>query len=58
MPLSRPVSNVRAAAVEEDGVPFPEKFAELRAKLEAQLTDGEKLGAVIREKLDGVIADG
>ena len=47
---------VGAAAVEDDGVPFPEKFAELRAKLEAQLAEGETLGAVIREKLDGVIA--
>ncbi|EIC20148.1 class I SAM-dependent DNA methyltransferase [Thiorhodovibrio frisius] len=49
---------VGAAAVEDDGVPFPEKFAELRAKLETQLAEGEKLGAVIREKLDGVVVDG
>lgn len=58
MSLSRPVCNVRTAAVEEDGVPFPEKFAELRARLEAQLAEGEKLGAVIRERLDGVVAGG
>jgi type I restriction enzyme M protein len=48
---------VGAAAVEDDGVPFQEKFAELRAKLEAQLAEGEKLGTVIREKLDGVVID-
>jgi type I restriction enzyme M protein len=47
---------VGAAAVEDDGVPFLEKFAALRAKLETQLAEGETLGAVIREKLDGVIA--
>ncbi|WPL16077.1 Type I restriction-modification system methyltransferase subunit [Thiorhodovibrio winogradskyi] len=47
---------VGAAVVEDDGVPFAEKFAELRAKLEAQLAEGEKLGAVIREKFDGVVA--
>jgi len=48
---------VGAAAVEDDGVPFPDKFAELRAKLETQLGEGEQLGAVIREKLAGVVAD-
>lgn len=47
MPLSRPVCNVRAAAVEGDGVPFPEKFAELRSKLERQFPEGERLDAVI-----------
>jgi hypothetical protein len=49
---------VGAAAVEDDGVPFPEKFAALRAKLEGQLEEGEKRGPVIREKLDGVVVDG
>jgi type I restriction enzyme M protein len=47
---------VEAAAVEEDDVPFVERFAALRETLEAQLAEGEKLGAVIREKLDAVIA--
>jgi type I restriction enzyme M protein len=47
---------VGAAAVEEDDVPFVERFAALRETLEAQLAEGEKLGAVIREKLDAVIA--
>jgi type I restriction enzyme M protein len=46
---------VGAAAVEEDEVPFDERFAALRATLEAQLAEGEKLGAVIREKLARVI---
>jgi type I restriction enzyme M protein len=35
---------VGAAAVEDDGVPFPEKFAELRAKLETQLAEGGSWG--------------
>ena len=46
---------VGAAAVEEDDVPFAERFADLRATLEAQLAEGETLGAVIRERLDGVV---
>ena len=45
---------VGAAAVEEDDVPFVERFAALRETLETQLAEGEKLGAVIREKLAGV----
>ncbi len=48
---------VGAAAVEEDDVPFEERFAALRTKLEGQLDAGEKLGAVIREKLEGVGID-
>ncbi|MTW20769.1 type I restriction-modification system subunit M [Allochromatium palmeri] len=46
---------VGAAAVEEDEVPFVERFAALRETLETQLAEGEKLGAVIREKLARVI---
>jgi len=49
---------VGAAAVEEDDVPFEERFAALRSKLDEQLVEGERLGAVIREKLAGVMADG
>jgi type I restriction enzyme M protein len=49
---------VGAAAVEEDEVPFEERFAALRAKLEGQLAEGVTLGAVIREKLEGVVVDG
>lgn len=49
---------VGAAAVEDDGVPFPERFAELKAKLDEQLAEGEALGALIRERLEGVVIDG
>lgn len=39
-----------------DGVGcLQERFAALRTTLETQLAEGEKLGAVIREKLDGVV---
>lgn len=49
---------VGAAAVEDDGTPFPERFAQLKAKLDEQLAEGEELGASIRAKLEGVSADG
>ena len=35
-----------------------EQFVALRAKLESQLTQLEKLGAVIQAKLEGVVDDG
>ncbi len=42
---------VGAAEVEDDGVPFPERFAELQAKLETQFAEADTLTATIREKL-------
>ena len=44
---------VGAADVEDDDVPFAERFAALRAKLEEQFAEGEKLTATIRQKLGG-----
>jgi len=49
---------VGVAAAEEDDVPFPERFAALKEKLDKQLTEGEKLGALIQTKLEGVIVSG
>ena len=49
---------VGAAAVEDDGTPFPERFAELKAKLDEQLAEGEELGALIQMKLEGVVVSG
>ena len=45
---------VGAADVEDDGVPFPERFAALRATLEEQFAESERLTAVIRDKLASV----
>jgi len=42
---------VGAEAVEDDGEPFPEKFARLRQQLEEQFAEGAKLEAQIRENL-------
>ena len=49
---------VGAAAVEDDATPFSERFAELKARLDEQLAEGEELGALIRARLDGVLVDG
>jgi type I restriction enzyme M protein len=49
---------VGAAAEDEAAVPFEERFAELRAKLNQQLAQGEELGALIQAKLAGVVDDG
>ena len=46
------------ADVEDDDVPFPERFAALRAKLEEQFAEAEKLTAIIRTRLAGVGVDG
>ncbi|WP_367268157.1 type I restriction-modification system subunit M [uncultured Thiohalocapsa sp.] len=46
---------VGAAAVEDDGAPFSERLAELKAKLDEQLAEGEELGALIQAKLEGVV---
>jgi type I restriction enzyme M protein len=49
---------VGAAAAEEDDVPFVERFAALKEKLDEQLAQGEELGALIQAKLEGVVVDG
>lgn len=46
---------VGAAAVEEDDVPFAERFAALNAKLEEQFAKSDELTATIRERLKAVI---
>jgi type I restriction enzyme M protein len=48
---------VGAAEVEDDGVPFAEKFAVLREKLEAQFAEGRALEARIANVLRGVLGD-
>ncbi|MBM9616638.1 SAM-dependent DNA methyltransferase [Desulfobulbus rhabdoformis] len=45
---------VGAAEIEDDGIPFEEKMAELSKTLYAQMAEGEKLDAVIRENLAGL----
>ena len=45
---------VGAAAVEDDGVPFEERFAELRKTLAGQFAEAEKLTELIQRKLDEV----
>ena len=42
---------VGAAAVEDDGVPFEEKFAALRDKLAEQMAEGDRLNAEITKNL-------
>ncbi|MXP14510.1 N-6 DNA methylase [Altererythrobacter confluentis] len=46
---------VGAEAAEEQDVPFPERFAALQATLEEQFDESERLTAVIRGKLAGVL---
>lgn len=45
---------VGAEEAEGDGVPFAERFAGLRAKLEQQFTEADELAAAIRSRLAGV----
>jgi type I restriction enzyme M protein len=45
---------VGAAEADEDDVPFAERFAALRAKLEEQFAEAEKFTAAIRDRLSGV----
>ncbi len=45
---------VGAAEAEEDDVPFEERFAVLKAKLEEQFAEGRKIEAIIQAKLEGV----
>lgn len=49
---------VGAADIEEDAVPFAERFAALQETLDAEFALGEELAAMIRQKLAGVLADG
>jgi type I restriction enzyme M protein len=49
---------VGAADVEDDDVPFAERFATLKAELEAQFSEADKLTATIRAKLAEVGVDG
>ena len=49
---------VGAADVEDDDVPFVERFAALRTKLEEHFTEADKLTTTIRAKLAGVGGDG
>ena len=49
---------VGAEAEEDDGIPFEEKFAELRAKLTEQFAEGRDLEARIEAALEGVREDG
>jgi len=44
---------VGAAAVEDDGVPFEDKFAALRARLEGQFEEGQAIESQIRMFLTG-----
>jgi len=42
---------VGAAAIEDDGTPFSERFARLKAKLDEQFAEGEELEARIQAQL-------
>jgi type I restriction enzyme M protein len=49
---------VGAADVEDDDVTFAERFVALKAKLEEQFAEGDRLTAMIRSKLAGLSTDG
>ena len=46
---------VGAAALEDDGVPFEERFAELRATLAVQFSDAAELNDRIQKKLEWIV---
>ena len=46
---------VGTEAIKDDGVPFGQRFAELRAKLDGQFAEDEDLTATIRARLAGVV---
>jgi type I restriction enzyme M protein len=48
---------VGAADIEDDDMPFAERFAALQARLEEQFEEAEKLTATIRARLLGVGAN-
>jgi type I restriction enzyme M protein len=47
---------VGAEETEDDDEPFPERFATLKARLEEQFAQGNRLTAAIRAKLTGVVS--
>ena len=49
---------VGAAAVEDDDVPFEERFAELRETLAEQFAEAEQLSTIIHAKLEGISSNG
>jgi type I restriction enzyme M protein len=49
---------VGAADLEDDDVPFPERFAALTEKLQDQFAEGDALTAMIQSKLAGVRVNG
>jgi type I restriction enzyme M protein len=49
---------VGAADIEDDDVPFLERFDSLRAKLDKQFAKADELTAIIRAKLGGVVING
>ena len=48
---------VGSEAEEDDGVSFEERFGELRAKLDEQFNESDRLTELIREKLTMVVSD-
>jgi len=48
---------VGAADVEDDDIPFPERFAALQAQLDERFAESDRLTAAIRTRLAGVLAD-
>ena len=51
-----PGRHVGAEYVEDDGVSFAERFADLRAKLDERFRESEQLTATIRERPGRVIS--
>lgn len=49
---------VGVETADDDTTPFPERFAALRAELENQFADSQRLNGVIRGRLAGVAVDG
>jgi type I restriction enzyme M protein len=48
---------VGAVDVEDDDMPFTERFVTLQAKLDEHFAEGESLTAMIRSKLAGLVED-
>ena len=49
---------VGAAVTEDDGVPFEERFAELKETLTGQFAEAERLNTIIQAKLGGIGSNG
>jgi type I restriction enzyme M protein len=56
--LLTPGRYVGTQDIEDDDVPFADRFVALRAKLYEQFSEAERLAATIRAKLAGTSADG